>query len=69
MFSSMFFHPLAANIMHRADYLDRGLTPHLLDISKQGIRAKFMTPVFPVSFPRALWGDTTDHIRQTLTFP
>ncbi|KAI4524102.1 hypothetical protein GGG16DRAFT_115614 [Schizophyllum commune] len=23
----------------RADYLDRGLTPHLLDISKQGLRA------------------------------
>jgi hypothetical protein len=33
----------------RADYLDRGLTPHLLDISKQGLRAKYMTPVFPVS--------------------
>ena len=32
----------------RADYLDRGLTPHLLDISKQGIRAKYMTPIFPV---------------------
>jgi hypothetical protein len=41
--------PFAANIMHRADYLDRGLTPHLLDISKQGLRAKFMKPVFPVS--------------------
>jgi hypothetical protein len=41
----------AANIMHRADYLDRGLTPHLLDISKQGLRAKFMKPVFPVSSP------------------
>lgn len=32
----------------RADYLDRGFTPHLLDISKQGLRAKFMRPVFPV---------------------
>jgi hypothetical protein len=32
-----------------ADYLDRGLTPHLLDISQQGLRAKFMRPVFPVS--------------------
>jgi hypothetical protein len=42
---------LAANIVHRADYLDRGLTPHLLDISKQGLRAKFMKPVFPVSSP------------------
>ncbi|KAF7422741.1 hypothetical protein PC9H_010898 [Pleurotus ostreatus] len=31
----------------RADYLDRGLTPHLLNISKQGIRAKFMRPIFP----------------------
>ena len=35
--------------MHRADYLDRGLTPHLLDISKKGLRAKSMKPVFPVS--------------------
>ncbi|KIO05372.1 hypothetical protein M404DRAFT_999981 [Pisolithus tinctorius Marx 270] len=36
----------------RADYLDRGLTPHLLDISKQGMRAKFMKPVFPtLTFP------------------
>ncbi|KAG8214525.1 hypothetical protein J3R82DRAFT_9584 [Butyriboletus roseoflavus] len=32
-----------------ASYLDRGLTPHLLDISKQGLRAKYMQPVFPVS--------------------
>ncbi|KIM54455.1 hypothetical protein SCLCIDRAFT_31067 [Scleroderma citrinum Foug A] len=36
----------------RADYLDRGLTPHLLDISKQGIRATYMKPVFPsLTFP------------------
>lgn len=40
----------------RADYLDRGLTPHLLALSKKGIRAKSMKPVFPVcwhllSFP------------------
>lgn len=33
----------------RADYLDRGFTPHLLDISKKGLRAKYMQPVFPVS--------------------
>jgi Type I phosphodiesterase / nucleotide pyrophosphatase len=33
----------------RADYLDRGLTPHLLDISRTGLRAKWMRPVFPVS--------------------
>ncbi|OAX37433.1 Phosphodiest-domain-containing protein [Rhizopogon vinicolor AM-OR11-026] len=32
----------------RADYLDRGLTPHLLDISREGVRAKYMRPVFPV---------------------
>ncbi|KAG2344502.1 Phosphodiest-domain-containing protein [Suillus weaverae] len=32
----------------RADYLDRGLTPHLLDISREGMRAKYMTPIFPV---------------------
>lgn len=36
----------------RADYLDRGLTPHLLDISKQGLRAKSMKPIFPtLTFP------------------
>ncbi|KAF9220905.1 Phosphodiest-domain-containing protein [Gyrodon lividus] len=36
----------------RADYLDRGLTPHLLDISKQGIRAQYMKPIFPtLTFP------------------
>ncbi|KAL6308356.1 Phosphodiest-domain-containing protein [Sparassis latifolia] len=31
----------------RADYLDRGLTPHLLDIAKKGLRAKSMKPIFP----------------------
>ncbi|KAJ2917003.1 hypothetical protein MD484_g3388, partial [Candolleomyces efflorescens] len=36
----------------RADYLDRGLTPHLLDISKKGLRAKSMRPIFPtLTFP------------------
>ncbi|KAF9783199.1 Phosphodiest-domain-containing protein [Thelephora terrestris] len=39
----------------RADYLDRGFTPHLLDISKQGLRAKSMRPVFPVSIPLNHW--------------
>jgi hypothetical protein len=33
----------------RAEYLERGLTPHLLNISKKGLRAKYMQPVFPVS--------------------
>lgn len=35
----------------RADYLDRGLTPHLLALSKKGLRAKSMKPVFPVRSP------------------
>ncbi|RPD62707.1 Phosphodiest-domain-containing protein [Lentinus tigrinus ALCF2SS1-7] len=36
----------------RADYLDRGLTPHLLAISKDGLRAKSMKPIFPtLTFP------------------
>jgi predicted AlkP superfamily pyrophosphatase or phosphodiesterase len=36
----------------RADYLDRGLTPHLLNISRQGLRAKAMKPIFPsITFP------------------
>lgn len=37
------------NFADSANYLDRGLTPHLLDISKQGLRAKYMQPIFPVS--------------------
>jgi hypothetical protein len=49
-------HHLATNASHRADYLDRGLTPHLLDISKQGLRAKFMKPVFPVSISSCYGG-------------
>lgn len=39
----------------RADYLDRGLTPHLLNISHQGLRAKSMKPIFPVSFCQMSW--------------
>ncbi|CDO76499.1 hypothetical protein BN946_scf184622.g7 [Trametes cinnabarina] len=39
----------------RADYLDRGLTPHLLAISKDGLRAKSMKPVFP-----NFWDPVTD---------
>ncbi|KAF7980584.1 hypothetical protein HWV62_37336, partial [Athelia sp. TMB] len=36
----------------RADYLDRGFTPHLLAISKKGLRAKSMQPIFPtLTFP------------------
>ncbi|KAE9408893.1 Phosphodiest-domain-containing protein [Gymnopus androsaceus JB14] len=36
----------------RADYLDRGFTPHLLEISKRGLRAKSMVPIFPtLTFP------------------
>lgn len=41
-------HKARSNHKNRADYLDRGLTPHLLDISKQGLRAKSMKPIFPV---------------------
>lgn len=33
----------------RASYLDWGLTPHLLHISKRGLRAQYMKPSFPVS--------------------
>ncbi|KAJ1776608.1 hypothetical protein LPJ54_002958 [Coemansia sp. RSA 1824] len=36
----------------RADYLDRGLTPNLINIGKQGLRADYMLPSFPSStFP------------------
>lgn len=45
-----------------ADYLDRGLTPHLLDISKKGIRAKSMKPIFPVR-------NTLLHLWKLLTLP
>ncbi|KAJ1941090.1 hypothetical protein EC988_006856, partial [Linderina pennispora] len=36
----------------RPDYLDRGITPNLLEIGKQGLRADYMLPSFPSStFP------------------
>ncbi|GAA5867801.1 hypothetical protein JCM3774_005857 [Rhodotorula dairenensis] len=36
----------------RTDYLEEGLTPHLLDISRKGIRAEYMRPSFPtLTFP------------------
>ncbi|KAJ2021375.1 hypothetical protein IW146_002025 [Coemansia sp. RSA 922] len=36
----------------RADYLDRGITPELLHIGRQGLRADYMIPSFPSStFP------------------
>ncbi|GAA6029087.1 hypothetical protein JCM8097_001587 [Rhodosporidiobolus ruineniae] len=36
----------------RADYLERGLTPHLLNISRKGLRAEYLEPVFPsLTFP------------------
>lgn len=41
----------------RADYLDRGLTPHLLEISRTGLRAKWMRPIFPVSCQLLLYSD------------
>ena len=31
----------------RADYLSKGLTPHLLNISRKGLRSDFLQPVFP----------------------
>ncbi|KAF8176987.1 nucleotide pyrophosphatase [Pholiota molesta] len=35
-----------------ANYLERGLTPHLLAISKKGLRAKALQPIFPtLTFP------------------
>ncbi|EMD40100.1 hypothetical protein CERSUDRAFT_122188 [Gelatoporia subvermispora B] len=46
----------------RADYLDRGLTPHLLEISKKGLRAKSIKPIFPMDLIHA-------EVFQTLTFP
>ncbi|GAA5873558.1 hypothetical protein JCM8547_005618 [Rhodosporidiobolus lusitaniae] len=36
----------------RADYLERGLTPHLLNISRRGLRADYLQPAFPsLTFP------------------
>ncbi|KAF9223667.1 Phosphodiest-domain-containing protein [Gyrodon lividus] len=31
----------------RSDYLSRGLTPHLIAISREGVRAEYMKPIFP----------------------
>ena len=36
-------------LVRRADYLDRGLTPHLLKMGQFGLRAKHMKPIFPAS--------------------
>ncbi|KAG9315860.1 Phosphodiest-domain-containing protein [Chiua virens] len=55
-------------IVYSASYLDRGLTPHLLDISQQGLRAKSMKPVFPVSSFLILYA-IAQLLCQTLTFP
>ncbi|KAI9508874.1 midasin nuclear AAA ATPase [Russula earlei] len=60
-YSAFYAHQLlfADDISHRADYLDRGLTPHLLDISKKGLRAKFMKPIFPtLTFPTGLYAES-----------
>jgi hypothetical protein len=54
--------------MHRADYLDRDLTPHLLNISRQGLRAEFMKPVFPVSSPDR-YGETLLTYPTVIDFP
>ncbi len=36
----------------RADYLDLGITPHLSRIARDGVRAQWMTPVYPsLTFP------------------
>jgi ectonucleotide pyrophosphatase/phosphodiesterase family protein 5 len=36
----------------RADYLDRGLSPNLLKLAQDGVRAKAMRPAFPsITFP------------------
>ncbi|GAA6063297.1 hypothetical protein JCM10212_001416 [Sporobolomyces blumeae] len=36
----------------RAEYLERGLTPNLLDTSRKGLRADYLEPVFPsLTFP------------------
>ena len=53
----------------RADYLDRGLTPHLLAISKKGLRAKWMKPIFPVSVPPLLTSDRSINISIVPDFP
>ncbi|HEY0502295.1 MAG TPA: ectonucleotide pyrophosphatase/phosphodiesterase [Lysobacter sp.] len=36
----------------RADYLDRGITPHLARIARDGVRARWMNPSYPtLTFP------------------
>src|SRR5262245_44934332 len=36
----------------RADYLDRGITPHLSQLARDGVRAQWMTPSYPtLTFP------------------
>jgi predicted AlkP superfamily pyrophosphatase or phosphodiesterase len=49
----------------RPDYLDRGLTPHLAQLAKDGVRAESMQPAFPsLTFPNhytLVTGLTPDH--------
>lgn len=45
----LFGRVLITDVLFRSDYLLRGLTPHLVSIAKQGIRAEYMKPIFPVS--------------------
>lgn len=56
-------------MIHSADYLERGLTPHLLAISKKGLRAKALQPIFPVRFLFLFLVDILISLEQTLTFP
>lgn len=36
----------------RASYLEEGLTPNLLDLSRRGLRAQFLQSIFPtLTFP------------------
>jgi len=49
----------------RQEYLERGLTPHLLEMSKKGLRADYLNPIFPtLTFPNhwtlmtGLWAES-----------
>ncbi|KIK97780.1 hypothetical protein PAXRUDRAFT_760799 [Paxillus rubicundulus Ve08.2h10] len=46
----------------RPDYLTRGFTPHLTDISREGIRAEYMKPIFPGSSKIFMWHCITGRV-------
>ncbi|QRV89320.1 pyrophosphatase/phosphodiesterase [Ceratobasidium sp. AG-Ba] len=53
----------------RADYLERGLTPHLLATANSGLRAQWLQPCYPVRQDPTSESRTHISLPKVLTFP